>query len=68
MARSAADTAQEQLAASRVAAAWRLGQWDVLEVPAGTSPLQLDLLDSGERWEVRLGKMLAAVHNRCFSV
>lgn len=47
-----------------MAAAWRLGQWDVLEGLPGPAPEQLDLLDSDERWEVRLGHMLAAVHTR----
>ena len=56
-----ADAAQEQLAASRMAAAWRLGQWDVLR---GMAPSNLDLLEGDERWEVRLGKMLSAVHSR----
>ena len=50
-----------------MAAAWRLGQWDVLEGLPGPAPDQLEVLDSDERWEVRLGKMLAAVHTRCFS-
>ncbi len=59
-----ADIAQEQLAASRVAAAWRLGKWEVLEASPTTAPGQLALLDSDERWEVCLGKMLAAVHTR----
>ena len=59
-----ADIAKEQLAASRMAAAWRLGQWDVLEGLPSPAPHQLDLLDSDERWEVRLGKMLTAVHTR----
>ena len=58
---SHADAAQEQLAASRVAAAWRLGQWEVLR---GMVPSHLDLLEGDERWEVRLGKMLSAVHSR----
>lgn len=47
-----------------MAAAWRLGHWDVLEGSHSPAPQQLDLLDSDERWEVRLGKMLAAVHTR----
>ncbi|KAL0053239.1 hypothetical protein WJX82_003001 [Trebouxia sp. C0006] len=58
------EVAKEQLAASRMAAAWRLGQWDVLEGTAGHVVDHMDLLDSDERWEVRLGKMLAAVHTR----
>ncbi|KAL0029509.1 hypothetical protein WJX79_000191 [Trebouxia sp. C0005] len=58
------EVAKEQLAASRMAAAWRLGQWDVLEGTAGHVADHMDLLDSDERWEVRLGKMLAAVHTR----
>ncbi len=45
-------------------AALRLGQWDVLEGTAGHVVDHMDLLDSDERWEVRLGKMLAAVHTR----
>lgn len=64
---SVADIAKEQLAASRMAAAWRLGQWEVLEGLPSPAPHQLDLLDSDERWEVRLGKMLAAVHTRYVS-
>ena len=60
-----ADVAKEQLAASRMAAAWRLGQWDMLEGLPSPAPHQLEVLDSDERWEVRLGKMLTAVHTRC---
>ncbi len=47
-----------------MAAAWRLGQWDVLEGTGSHVVDHMDLLDSDERWEVRLGKMLAAVHTR----
>ncbi|KAL3137629.1 hypothetical protein ABBQ38_004906 [Trebouxia sp. C0009 RCD-2024] len=61
---NSSEIAKDQLAASRMAAAWRLGQWDVLEGLPGPAPEQLDLLDSDERWEVRLGHMLAAVHTR----
>lgn len=56
--------AQQQLAATRVAAAWRLGQWEVLEDIAAPTSSHLEVLDSDECWEVRLGKMLSAVHNR----
>ena len=47
-----------------MAAAWRLGQWDVLEGSSPTGLAQLGLLDSEGRWEVRLANMLAAVHTR----
>lgn len=59
-----ADTAQQQLAASRVASAWRLGHWDMLEGTVAATSDHLDVLDADERWEVRLGKMLSAVHHR----
>lgn len=61
---SCTDTAKQQLAATRVAAAWRLGHWDVLEGTAVSTSDHLEVLDADERWEVRLGKMLSAVHNR----
>lgn len=51
-----------QLAASAVAASWRLGRWQLLErylaAAEGAGP---ELLDSSDRWELRLGHLLAAV-------
>lgn len=47
-----------------MAAAWRLGQWDVLEGTVALTSDHLEVLDTDERWEVRLGKLLSAVHNR----
>lgn len=51
-----------QLAASAVAASWRLGRWELLDqyltVAEGAGP---ELLDSSERWEVRLGHLMGAV-------
>ncbi len=53
---------RRQLAALGVAASWRLGRWDLLDryLPAaeGAGP---ELLDGGDRWEVRLGRLLSAV-------
>lgn len=58
-----------QLAALGVAASWRLGRWAPLEgylelarEDAGGAELGLD---AEERWEVRLGRLLAAMHRRC---
>ena len=53
---------RRQLAALGVAASWRLGRWDLLEryLPAAEAAGQ-DLLDGGDRWEVRLGRLLSAV-------
>jgi len=58
-----------------VAAAWRLGRWDVLDdhLAAATgcagpgappAPAALASLADGERWEARLGATLAALHAR----
>ena len=51
-----------QLAASAVAASWRLGRWELLDrylaVAEGAGP---ELLDSSDRWEVRLGQLMGAV-------
>lgn len=60
-----------------MAAAWRLGRWGALEghlahtradgaEPGGCGPgAGGDLgLDAEERWEVRLGRLLTAMHRR----
>lgn len=72
-----AGLARRQLAALGVAAAWRLGRWGALEghlahtradgaEPGGCGPgAGGDLgLDAEERWEVRLGRLLTAMHRR----
>ena len=53
---------RHQLAALGVAAAWRLGRWDLLDryLPAAQAAGP-ELLDSADRWEVRLGCLLSAV-------
>ena len=53
---------RRQLAALGVAASWRLGRWDLLEryLPAAEAAGP-ELLDGGDRWEVRLGRLLSAV-------
>ena len=63
--------AVRQLAALGVAASWRLGRWALLEgyldmarEDARAGQAELDL-DAEERWEVRLGRLLAAMHRRC---
>ena len=60
-----------------MAAAWRLGRWGALEghlahtraggaePPGGGPGAGGDLgLDAEERWEVRLGRLLTAMHRR----
>jgi FAT domain len=42
-----------QLAASGVAAAWRLGRWEQLHGYLAAANRRLDCLDAEERWEVR---------------
>lgn len=68
---TAPGAAVRQLAALGVAASWRLGRWAPLEgylelaredASAGEAELGLD---AEERWEVRLGRLLAAMHRRC---
>ncbi len=63
--------AVRQLAALGVAASWRLGRWAALDgyaelahESAGGGGAELGL-DAEERWEVRLGRLLAAMHRRC---
>ena len=53
---------RRQLAALGVAASWRLGRWDLLEryLPAADAA-DPELLDGGDRWELRLGRLLSAV-------
>ncbi len=62
--KSCAGLARAQLAASGVAAAWRLGRWQELGsfLEAATSG---DAgLGEGEQWELRIGGLLAAIHAR----
>lgn len=66
-----AGAAVRQLAALGVAASWRLGRWAPLEgylelarEDSGAGGAELGL-DAEERWEVRLGRLLAAMHRRC---
>ena len=47
-----ADTAKCQLAAAGVAAAWRLGQWDVLPAYIERTDVGYDSLEPEDRWEV----------------
>ncbi|KAK9842495.1 hypothetical protein WJX81_002719 [Elliptochloris bilobata] len=67
-----AGLAVRQLAALGVAASWRLGRWAPLEgylalardsADSDLAGLELGL-DAEERWEVRLGRLLAAMHCR----
>jgi len=61
----AAAAMRSQLAASAVAASWRLGRWDLLQqyLPIAESASS-ELLDGADRWEVRLGRLLAAVASK----
>lgn len=56
-----AEPVKHQLAALGVAAAWRLGRWDLLDryLPAAEAAVP-ELLDGADRWEVRLGQLLSS--------
>ena len=59
-----ADGAKPHLAACGVAAAWRLGQWELLDEYLARTHTSGHLLDAGEQWEVRLGELLSGLHRR----
>ena len=61
-----AEAATPQLAASGVAAAWRLGRWEALDsyLTQARAPAA-DTLDGEQRWDVRIGQVLANMHRRC---
>ncbi len=52
MLHACADVAKCQLAASGVAAAWRLGQWDALSEHLPRTQVGYERLDAEDRWEV----------------
>jgi serine/threonine-protein kinase ATR len=52
--------AAPQLAALGAAAAWRLGRWSALGAFVGAAGAGFASLDAEGRWEVRLGRLLAA--------
>lgn len=60
-----ADAAKPHLAACGAAAAWRLGQWELLDSYLEQTRLPVPVLDAGDQWEVRLGELLSALHKRC---
>ena len=54
-----------QLAASGVAAAWRLGRWDALDAYLQQSQGEAShALDSDQKWDMRIGQILADMHRR----
>ena len=59
-----ADGAKPHLAACGAAAAWRLGQWELLDEYLAQTHTSGHLLDAGEQWEVRLGELLSGLHRR----
>lgn len=59
-----ADGAKPHLAACGAAAAWRLGQWELLAEYLARTHTSGHLLDAGEQWEVRLGELLSGLHHR----
>ena len=59
-----ADAAKPHLAACGAAAAWRLGQWELLDSYLEQTRLPVHVLDAGDQWEVRLGELLSALHRR----
>ena len=59
-----ADAAKPHLAACGAAAAWRLGQWELLDSYLEQTRLLVHMLDAGDQWEVRLGELLSALHRR----
>ena len=60
-----ADAAKPHLAACGAAAAWRLGQWELLDSYLGQTHDMTHLLDAPDQWEVRLGELLSGLHRRC---
>lgn len=61
MLHACADAAKCQLAASGVAAAWRLGQWDVLSEHLPRTHVGYERLDAEDRWEVLMPQK-SAIH------
>ena len=59
-----ADAAKPHLAACGAAAAWRLGQWELLDSYLEQTRLPVPVLDAGDQWEVRLGELFSALHRR----
>jgi hypothetical protein len=60
------DAQKPHLAACGVAAAWRLGRWQLLESYLQQTRPFMGMLVADDQWEVRLGELLAAFHHRCF--
>ncbi len=61
---SASETARRELAASGVAAAWRLGQWGLLDGYTSRASDSLVELRSAEKWQLRLGRLLGNVQKK----
>ena len=60
-----AEDAKPQLAASGVAAAWRLGRWEALDSYLQQSQAAAaDALDSEQKWDMCIGQILADMHRR----
>ena len=59
-----ADAAKPRLVACGAAAAWRLGQWELLDSYLEQTRLPVHVLDAGDQWEVRMGELLSALHRR----
>ncbi|KAK9914842.1 hypothetical protein WJX75_001188 [Coccomyxa subellipsoidea] len=58
------DAQKPHLAACGVAAAWRLGRWQLLESYLQQTRPFMGMLVADDQWEVRLGELLAAFHHR----
>lgn len=65
--RLAAGAVKSQLAAAGVAAAWRLGKWEALDsyLQQSHAGPASDALDGEQKWDTRIGHILAAMHRRC---
>ena len=61
---SGSEAARRELAASGVAAAWRLGQWGLLEGYTSRASDSLVELRSAEKWQLRLGRLLGNVQKK----
>lgn len=48
-----------------MAAAWRLGRWQLLESYLQQTRPFMGMLDADDQWEVRLGELLSSFYHRC---
>ncbi|BDA43155.1 Serine/threonine-protein kinase ATR at C-terminar half [Coccomyxa sp. Obi] len=58
------DAERPHLASCGVAAAWRLGRWQLLESYLEQTRPFMGMLHGDDQWEVRLGELLSAFHHR----